>query len=434
VAYFFGFNFRSTAGFVTDPAGTGPDLGAAYPTAVTVNGIATSIGWDANRTGSSRDRNAGIDARLAGVNQTGTGAVATWRVNLPQAGTTRVRLGIGDAGSGNLHSVDIVDSDGTTVLISIRNGFQAGTYSDAAGTVHASAAAWVSSNAGVEVSFSGTAAFLRLPGTGNSDVIAHVSFEGVDPPFNTTGTGPRTVPILGGGPIGAGSVESWVRGTDTGGGGAPSFSFSGSGGLQFAGAAGAAQSTNYTFQGAGGLLFAGAATSLESNDYVMVSSGGLLFGGDAAETFTFSFSAASSGGLLFAGAATTQLDVGFAATGSGGLQLGGQATAAFTRAFAATGSGGLQLGGQATATESNDYFASGAGGLLFAGAATTQLDVGFAATGSGGLQLGGTATTTRSYNYTFSPSGGLLFSGAALAETGGGDTPTGAGWLRRRRR
>lgn len=74
--------------------------------------------------------------------------------------------------------------------------------------------------------------------------------------FNLSGTGPRAYPSLGGGPIGAGTVEAWLRGTDAGG--APSHSTTGALTAQDATLAGTA--THLTLHATTGALSAQAST------------------------------------------------------------------------------------------------------------------------------------------------------------------------------
>ncbi len=74
--------------------------------------------------------------------------------------------------------------------------------------------------------------------------------------FNLTGTGSRAYPILGGGPIGAGTVEAWLRGTDAGG--APSHATTGALAADAATLAGTA--THFTLHATTGSLSAQAST------------------------------------------------------------------------------------------------------------------------------------------------------------------------------
>ena len=102
-----------------------------------------------------------------------------------------------------------------------------------------------------------------------------------------------------------------------GGGGATSYSYTGSGGFVLAGAATYAIGKSYPVSG--GLLFAGAATVKLGKTYSP--SGGVQFGG--AGTVTRSFSYGPTGGLVFAG--TALVVVSFSYTATGGLVFGGTA-------------------------------------------------------------------------------------------------------------
>ena len=84
-----GFDFRNTASFVTDPPGDTYVLSTtAYPT--TVNGV--TFGWVKTSPVQARDRNAGIDPRLAGINFVNNGSPATFYVDLPSPGTYDISL------------------------------------------------------------------------------------------------------------------------------------------------------------------------------------------------------------------------------------------------------------------------------------------------------------------------------------------------------
>src|SRR3990167_6684343 len=86
-----GFDFRNTSAYVTDPADHTYVLHTeTYPT--TRNGV--TFGWSAG-TIDSRDRDSGIDARLAGINF--GAATGTFRVDLPATGDYDVRIASGDA-------------------------------------------------------------------------------------------------------------------------------------------------------------------------------------------------------------------------------------------------------------------------------------------------------------------------------------------------
>lgn len=234
--------------------------------------------------------------------------------------------------------------------------------------------------------------------------------------YKLTGTGPRVYPGLGA-TRGAGSFESFLRGTATGGG--ADFTYSPSGGITFGGAATTTFTRDYLATSSGGLTFAGAATALQSRNFEFTSSGGIQLGGDATETFTRDYAVTSSGGVQFGGAASATAGVEFTFSGSGGLTFGGVGTTAYSPDYVFTSSGGIVLGGTASAVESNDYVASSSGGVQFGGTAAAQFDAGFVVTGSGGLQFAGAATATPAYDYTYSAAGGIQFGGAATTESSG---------------
>lgn len=174
-----------------------------------------------------------------------------------------------------------------------------------------------------------------------------------------------------------------------------------------------AAGADFTFSGSGGIQFSGAATAQSTASFSVSGSGGLQFAGAATNTFTNAFSVSGSGGLSFGGTASGVYTTAWAASGSGGLQFGGAAGASSGSDYAVTGAGGITFAGAAAALNSADFSMSATGGLLFAGAAAAQVDAGFAATGSGGLLFGGAAGAVTSPTFAFSGGGGLLLGGDA---------------------
>ena len=78
-----GFDFRNSAGYLTDPPGDTYVLATtAYPT----KGSGVTYGWVKTSLVNARDRNAKLDPRLAGINYATNGAPATFYVDLPSAG------------------------------------------------------------------------------------------------------------------------------------------------------------------------------------------------------------------------------------------------------------------------------------------------------------------------------------------------------------
>lgn len=204
-SYNFGFNFRATQGYVTDPANTVGFFGNAYPTSKTFGATNVNAGWDG--AVSVADRSTTIDPRLAGGNTVAqNGSARKFRVDLPVSGVWTIRLAMGNPSFSRAASFDILDSDGTTVLYSRSEvTVPAPQYLDATKVVRAAAATWVSSNASVDLTFSGTAAYIRLnPSTTLGNEICHIAFTKNTSPqatiadvdvFSTVGTATVTVSL-----------------------------------------------------------------------------------------------------------------------------------------------------------------------------------------------------------------------------------------------
>jgi len=122
MAFDMGFDFRGTAGYVTDPAYGVPVLGETYPhTYSNSNGDSINAGWATSV--SAYDNNATYDVRLAGANyHSNDGTPRAFTVDLssgsaPGAGSYNVDLAIGDGGT-----QDFAVYDNTTVVIDGTNG------------------------------------------------------------------------------------------------------------------------------------------------------------------------------------------------------------------------------------------------------------------------------------------------------------------------
>lgn len=143
---------------------------------------------------------------------------------------------------------------------------------------------------------------------------------------------------------------------------------------------------SYSYTGSGGLQFGStAARSYVRNEGTRT--GGLQTGGTGSRSYVRA-EGTRTGGLQFGGSGTRRL--GFSVTPSGGLQFGGSGVQSRVRSEG-TPAGGLQFGGTATyssnGTKSFSY--TGSGGLVFAGTAAQIRK--YAYSGVGGLQFGGTA-------------------------------------------
>ncbi len=149
-----GFDFRNTTTFVTDPPGDTYVLSTtAYPT--TVNGV--TFGWAKTSLVQARDRNASLDARLAGINFVNNGSPATFYVDVPSPGTYSVSLALGDAGYQQCWvQCEIQFLDGSTVVGTVTGGSIAqGYFYDAMGNKW-SAAQWPANDVSQQVTLTGS--------------------------------------------------------------------------------------------------------------------------------------------------------------------------------------------------------------------------------------------------------------------------------------
>lgn len=140
------FDFRDTAGYVTDPPGNIAVLSTTtYPTVV--NGV--TFGWLG--AAQSRDRSTTVDPRLAGVNFVPNGTPVAFEVDLAP-GTYNLSLASGDEGFQSCWagcSIQLVD--GTNVLATLPEAVtQLGFFFDATGANY-SAAAWPTSNTTIPI-------------------------------------------------------------------------------------------------------------------------------------------------------------------------------------------------------------------------------------------------------------------------------------------
>ena len=173
----FGFDFRSTATFVTDPTGDTYVLPTtAYPTVV--NGV--TFGWVKTSLVGGRDRNAQLDPRLAGLNYATNGSPATFYVDLPSAGTYNVSLAMGDAGYLQCDvQCQVQFLDGNTVLATLTRGLtKAAYFYDATGN-NWSAAAWPANNISQQVSLSGTRLTVVVGTSSSNGDLTPIAFLGV---------------------------------------------------------------------------------------------------------------------------------------------------------------------------------------------------------------------------------------------------------------
>ena len=172
-----GFNFRSTVGYVTDIA---PDV---FITTTNTYAASPGYGWDVNPSGTldSRDRNAANIANLAGVNfYPNSATAASFRVDLPSAGTYAIRLASGDA-SGIISNIYLELFDNASslgVLINNASTSAGQRFLDATSTEYTNAT-WAGSNTAVNKTFASTILRLKMGGASASAGTSIIAYLGI---------------------------------------------------------------------------------------------------------------------------------------------------------------------------------------------------------------------------------------------------------------
>ena len=175
-----GMNFRTSAVWGTDPTNTtGVYDDMAYPTTLTIGGESVVCGWTSVTDLDSRDRNVASDNRLRGMHFITASRALEFRVDVPSAGTYKVRVALGDE-AGSSGKLEILDGLAGTVRLTVADSsIAAQAWVDAAGTER-NESTWVSSNAqSAELTISGTVLSMRLTcdGTYTSPRIAYLEIE-----------------------------------------------------------------------------------------------------------------------------------------------------------------------------------------------------------------------------------------------------------------
>jgi len=172
-----GFDFRSTATYVTDPSGDTYVLpSTAYPTKS--NGV--TFGWVKTTLVYGRDRSKSVDPRLAGINFANNGSPATFYADLPSPGTYNLSLALGDAGWTECWvQCQVQFLDGSTVLDTLTVGqTNLGYFYDATGK-NWSAAQWPTNNLTQQVTLTGTRLTMVVGTTKATGDYTTVAFLGV---------------------------------------------------------------------------------------------------------------------------------------------------------------------------------------------------------------------------------------------------------------
>jgi len=178
----FGFDFRSTAVFVTDPTYAAPVLAETFPTTYT-NGLGQTMqaGWvsgGGNGTVTGLNRNV-VDPRLSGINfisNTATPSFITFQVTLPAVGPWSITTAFGDtSGAQNQY---VVLADNAVAFLTYTNIATAlDSFMDTNGTVF-TRPNWISSNVPFVRLFSSATFTIQLgpntPTGANASTIAHL--------------------------------------------------------------------------------------------------------------------------------------------------------------------------------------------------------------------------------------------------------------------
>jgi len=110
----FGFDFRATLGYVTDPSYAAAVLGEAYPnTYSNADGASIVAGWTGGVA--TRDRIAWAEPRLAGLNGSDGSGTITFKVALPGPGQYGIVAAFGDEGNDETCTVTFADDTATIV-------------------------------------------------------------------------------------------------------------------------------------------------------------------------------------------------------------------------------------------------------------------------------------------------------------------------------
>lgn len=175
-----GWDFRATSGFVVDPANDDFNGSTANDSGTSSNGIA----WNWSIPGSilTRDRNATIDARLAGIIAVPTGtSAAVFTATLPAPGTYDITVAAGD--HDNLQTINLDILDNGVLLFSVATNITTAAgnhYIDATGVERTSDTDWVTNNVKKRLTFTTTSAGFSLNSpSGNNSCLCHLKIEAV---------------------------------------------------------------------------------------------------------------------------------------------------------------------------------------------------------------------------------------------------------------
>lgn len=162
-----GLDFRLSAAFVTDPTNCIYEIDGSsspYVSYPRITPQGNTVGWETNAFNwlSDRNRNASLDARLAGFKNVNMLVVQpVYRVDLPAAGSYNIGLAAGDSSYGQSSYIELFDT--STSLGVLVNGTTTGAnrWFDATGT-QLTNVTWPTSNTKVAKTFATTILRLKL--------------------------------------------------------------------------------------------------------------------------------------------------------------------------------------------------------------------------------------------------------------------------------
>lgn len=174
-----GFDFCASATFVTHPANAVAVIASdVYPIVKSIGGENVTCGWVTTGP-TAADRDASVsDKKLASIHFSQPTETRTFRVDLPDLGTLRFRLALGDAGAAQSGMyIEVLDNTTSVHTISNVSTLEDEFY-DATGVKRTSVAAWSSDNAQQTEVFATTTFLLRLGGASASyTTVAHLELQ-----------------------------------------------------------------------------------------------------------------------------------------------------------------------------------------------------------------------------------------------------------------
>jgi hypothetical protein len=178
-----GINFRQTVGFVTDAANDSFEGdGAAFltpPTYPRTTAQGNNVGWENGNNVNERDRQSGNNPKLAGLHgPSAAGDLNDYRIDLPSAGTYRVRIAAGDGTYANSCKVELFDTSTSKGVLCNGATGAANSFFDATGTIY-TAANWPASNTYFQATFSTSILRFRNGAATFFSPLAHVYVEAV---------------------------------------------------------------------------------------------------------------------------------------------------------------------------------------------------------------------------------------------------------------